>query len=117
MRIQFTKRILADRGTEYCGSIDQHEYRSYLAMNDIDHAKTKAMSTKKNGICERCHKTILNELYQITFLKKLYSYMEPLHKNLDEWVVCFTMNEFIKARCNTAEHQWELCLKLDRFGP
>ena len=37
-------RILTDRGTEYCGRVDQHDYQLYLAINDIEHTKTKAMS-------------------------------------------------------------------------
>ena len=63
-------RILTDRGTEYCGKVEQHDYQLYLAINDIDHTKTKAMSPQTNGICERFHKTILNEFYQVTFRKK-----------------------------------------------
>mgnify|MGYP000642566701 CR=1 FL=1 len=77
-------RILTDRGTEYCGRVDHHDYQLYLAINDIDRTKTKAMSPQTNGICERFHKTILNEFYQITFRKKLYSNMEELQKDLDE---------------------------------
>ena len=50
-------RILTDRGTEYCGKVEQHDYQLYLAVNDIDHTKTKAMSPQTNGICERFHKT------------------------------------------------------------
>ncbi|HCZ9584960.1 TPA: transposase, partial [Vibrio cholerae] len=65
-------RILTDRGTEYCGRVEQHDYQLYLAINDIDHTRTKAMSPQTNGICERFHKTILNEFYQVTFRKKLY---------------------------------------------
>ena len=52
-------RILTDRGTEYCGKVEQHDYELYLAVNDIDHTKTKAASPQTNGICERFHKTIL----------------------------------------------------------
>ncbi len=29
-------RILTDRGTEYCGRVEQHDYQLYLAINDID---------------------------------------------------------------------------------
>src|SRR5215813_14062129 len=58
-------RILTDRGSEYCGNRDHHEYQLYLAVEDIDHTKTKAKSPQTNGICERFHKTILNEFYQI----------------------------------------------------
>lgn len=78
--------LLTDRGTGYCGRVDQHDYQLYLAINDIDHRKTKAMSPQTNGICESFHKTILNEFYQITFRKKLYGSMEEFQKDLDEWM-------------------------------
>jgi transposase InsO family protein len=52
-------RILTDRGTEYCGKVEHHDYQLYLAINNIDHTKTKANSPQTNGICERFHKTIL----------------------------------------------------------
>ena len=79
-------RILTDRGTEYCGKVEQHDYELYLAINDIDHTKTKAASPQTNGICERFHKTILQEFYQITFRKKLYSTLEELQADLDVWL-------------------------------
>ncbi|MCF6194716.1 MAG: IS481 family transposase [Kangiellaceae bacterium] len=93
-------RILTDRGTEYCGRVDHHDYQLYLAINDIDHTKTKAMSPQTNGICERFHKTILNEFYQITFRKKLYSTMGDLQKDLDVW---------IKYYNNERTHQGKKC--------
>lgn len=93
-------RILTDRGTEYCGRVDQHDYQLYLAINDIDHTKTKAMSPQTNGICERFHKTILNEFYQITFRKKLYENMEELQKDLDEWMKYYN---------NDRTHQGKMC--------
>ena len=37
-------RILTDRGTEYCGRVDKHDYQLFLAINDIDHTKTKVKS-------------------------------------------------------------------------
>ena len=94
-------RILTDRGTEYCGRVDHHDYQLYLAINDIDHTKTKAMSPQTNGICERFHKTILNEFYQITFRKKLYSTMEELQKDLDDWMDSYN---------NHRTHQGKICL-------
>src|SRR5919107_1190693 len=36
-------RVLTDRGTEYCGT-EGHEYELYLAVEDIDHTRTKAKS-------------------------------------------------------------------------
>jgi hypothetical protein len=35
-------RMLSDRGTEFCGG-DSHEYELYLAVEDIDHTRTKTM--------------------------------------------------------------------------
>lgn len=93
-------RILTDRGTEYCGRMDQHDYQLYLAINDIDHTKTRAQSPQTNGICERFHKTILQEFYQVTFRKKLYVTLEELQKDLDEW---------IKYYNNERTHQGKMC--------
>ena len=82
-------RILTDRGTEYCGRAEQHDYQLYLALNNIDHTKTKAKSPQTNGICERFHKTILDEFYKVTFRKKLYADLESLQQDLDEWLVYY----------------------------
>jgi len=64
-------RILTDRGTEYCGNRERHEYQLYLAIEDIDHSRTKARSPQTNGICERFHKTIQDEFYSVAFRKKI----------------------------------------------
>lgn len=93
-------RILTDRGTEYCGKVEHHDYQLYLAINDIDHTKTKAMSPQTNGICERFHKTILNEFYQVTFRKKLYSSLDELQRDLDEWIIYYN---------NSRTHQGKMC--------
>ena len=85
-------RVLTDRGTEYCGKPDQHEYQLYLAIEDIDHTKTKARSPQTNGICERFHKTILNEFYMIAFRKKVYGSIDELQVDLDEWLKDYNDN-------------------------
>jgi len=79
-------RMLTDRGTEYCGKAETHDYQLYLALNDIEHTKTRAASPQTNGICERFHKTILQEFYQITFRRKLYLTLEDLQHDLDKWI-------------------------------
>lgn len=56
-------RILTDRGTEYCGQIENHAYQLYLALEGIDYSKTKARSPQTNGIVERFHRTIKTEFY------------------------------------------------------
>ena len=79
-------RILTDRGTEYCGRPEQHDYQLYLAINDIDHTKTKAKSPQTNGICERFHKTVLDEFYRVAFRKRIYDSLEALQEDLDTWM-------------------------------
>jgi transposase InsO family protein len=93
-------RILTDRGTEYCGKPEQHDYQLFLAINEIEHTKTKAQSPQTNGICERFHKTILEEFYQVTFRKKIYSNIEQLQKDLDEWIIFYNTQR---------THQGKMC--------
>lgn len=93
-------RILTDRGTEYCGKVEHHDYELYLALNEIEHTKTKAHHPQTNGICERFHKTILNEFYQITFPKKIYSTLDELQKDLDDWIYYYN---------HERTHQGKMC--------
>jgi transposase InsO family protein len=83
------QRILTDRGTEYCGNREHHEYQLYLAIEDIDHSKTRAKSPQSNGICERFHKTMLNEFYQVAFRKKLYRSLDEIQKDADAWLAWY----------------------------
>jgi len=84
-------RVLTDRGTEYCGAREQHEYQLYLAVEDIDHSRTKARHPQTNGICERFHKTIQQEFYQTAFRKKIYSTLEQLQSDLDIWITQYNV--------------------------
>jgi transposase InsO family protein len=79
-------RVLTDRGTEYCGKPETHDYQLYLAINDIEHSRTKANHPQTNGICERFHKTILQEFYQVAFRRKIYRSIEELQIDLDDWL-------------------------------
>jgi len=79
-------RILTDRGTEYNGKREDHEYELYLSLEDIEHSRTKARSPQSNGICERFHRTILDEFYRITFRKKIYNTLDELQEDLDIWI-------------------------------
>jgi transposase InsO family protein len=92
-------RILTDRGTEYCGAREHHEYQLYLALENVDHTKTKARSPQTNGICERFHRTVQNEFYSIAFRKRIYTSIEQLQTDLDQWV-----NEYNTERTHTGKH-------------
>ena len=92
-------RILTDRGTEYCGSLQHHEYQLYMAIENIDHSKTKARHPQTNGICERFHRTIQEEFYAIAFRKKIYTTLEELQTDLDEW-----MEQYNRERTHTGKY-------------
>jgi len=94
-------RVLTDRGTEFCGAPDKHLYELYLQLNDIEHTKTKAKSPQTNGICERVQQTILNEFYRVFFRKKVYSDLETLQADLNQY-----MHEYNFERT----HQGKRCL-------
>jgi transposase InsO family protein len=85
-------RILTDRGTEYCGLVEHHAFQLYLAVEDIDHSKTKARHPQTNGICERFHRTMKDEFYSIAFRKKIYNSLEELQVDVNEWLRKY--NEF-----------------------
>jgi len=93
-------RILTDRGTEYCGNRESHEYQLYLAVENIDHSRTKAKSPQTNGICERFHRTMQEEFYSVAFRKKLYTSLEELQSDLDVW-----LHEYNEKR----EHSGKYC--------
>lgn len=78
--------VLTDRGTEYCGNPERHEYELYLAVEDIEHTRTKVKGPQTKGICERFHKTILNECYRIAFRTKLYGDLADLQADVDRWL-------------------------------
>jgi transposase InsO family protein len=79
-------RILTDRGSEYCGNRETHEYALYLDLENIEHTRTKTRSPQTNGICERFHQTIQNEFYASAFRRKLYHSLEELQRDVDIWV-------------------------------
>ncbi len=92
-------RILTDRGTEYCGARERHEYQLYLDIEDIDHTRTKTKHPQTNGICERFHQTIQNEFYAVAFRKKIYRTLEELQQDLDIWV-----DQYNKERTHSGKY-------------
>lgn len=75
-------RIMTDCGTEYCGSVGTHACELFLALNDIEHTRTKVRSPQTNGICERFHRTVLDESLRVALRRKLYTNVESLQRGL-----------------------------------
>lgn len=92
-------RILTDRGTEYCGNRESHEYQLYLDIENIEHTRTKVKSPQTNGICERFHQTMQNEFYASAFRRKLYTSLEQLQADVDVWV-----KEYNEQRTHSGKH-------------
>ena len=92
-------RMLTDRGTEYCGKAEYHEYELYLQIEGIEHSKTKVKSPQSNGICERFHRTIQDEFYAIAFRKKLYTSIDSLQEDLEQWI-----KEYNEQRTHTGKY-------------
>lgn len=80
------QRILTDRGSEYCGVPHTHSYELYLAVEDIEHTTTRAYRPQTNGICERFHRTLKEEFYDVAFRRKLYHSLEELQTDVDAWI-------------------------------
>lgn len=93
------QRILTDRGTEYCGKVENHAYQLYLGIEDIDHTKTKVKRPQTNGICERFHRTIQDECYNIIFRKKFYQSLSELQIDVDNWI-----NKYNHQRPHSGKH-------------
>ena len=103
-------RILTDRGTEYCGKPEQHDYELYLALNDIEHTKTKARHPQTNGLCERFHKTVLQEFYQVAFRKRLYRSLEELQQDLDFWIEIYNRERTHQGKMCCGRTPWATML-------
>jgi len=92
-------RILTDRGTEFKGRPEYHEYELYLQIEGIEHSKTQIRRPQSNGICERLHRTMQEEFYAVAFRKKLYTNLADLQHDLDEW-----MKFYNNERCHSGRY-------------
>lgn len=79
-------RVLTDNGTEYCSVNNSHPYELYLHLNDIEHSKTKVAKPRTNGTTEKLNQTTLDEFYSVAFRKKLYTRLEEIQADLDEYM-------------------------------
>jgi len=77
--------ILTDNGREYCGW-QHHPYELYLALNDIEHRKTKVSSPQTNEFVERFNRTVCDEFFRPAFRKRFYESGKQLQDDLDVWL-------------------------------
>ena len=112
--------ILTDNGRDFCGT-ERHPFELYLALNDIEHRRTKVREPQTNGFVERFNRTVLDEFFHTAFRTKFYESVEQLQTDLDEWLAYYnqerphqgyrnmghrpidTVNSFLKQRGSTSQ--------------
>jgi transposase InsO family protein len=67
-------------------------------LENIDHTRTKARSPQTNGICERFHKTTLEEFYRVAFRKKIHRTLEEMQTDLDSWLTQYNQERTHQGR-------------------
>jgi len=78
-------RTLTDNGTEYRGRKDSHPYEFFLHLNDIEHTYIRVRHPQTNGSIERLNQTIQEKFYQVAFRKKLYTSLQEIQADLDDF--------------------------------
>jgi transposase InsO family protein len=80
------RAVLTDNGREFCGT-ETHPYELYLALNEVEHRRTKVRSPKTNGFVERFNGTVLDEFFRLKMRETFYERVEALQADLDAWLV------------------------------
>ncbi|OCG46186.1 hypothetical protein A9G35_05575 [Gilliamella sp. Choc5-1] len=100
-------RILTDRGTEYNGHKESHTYELYLNLEDIEHTKTKAYNPQTNGICERFHKTMKTECYDILFRRKIYTQLSEIQNDIEQWLEFYNRERAHSGKYCYGKTSWQ----------
>lgn len=100
-------RMLTDRGSEFNGRPENHEYELYLQLEGIEHSRTKVRHPQSNGICERLHRTMQDEFYAVTFRKKTLSRLSLLAIRSLLGCIITTRSVLIVAANVLVKRQWK----------
>lgn len=77
--------ILTDNGTEFCGT-PEHPYELFLALNEVEHRRTRVRSPQTNGFVERFIRTVKEEFFEKARRTKMYDSLEELQSDLAIWL-------------------------------
>jgi transposase InsO family protein len=80
--------ILTCNNCQYCGT-GTHPYELYLALNDVEHRRSRVRDPQTNGFAERFKRTILDEFFRIASRTKSVERVEQLQTDLDAWLVYY----------------------------
>ena len=107
--------VLTDNGREFCGT-ERHPYELYLALNDIEHRKTKVRSPRTNGFVERFNGTVLEEFFRPVMHAKLFASVEALQAELDTWLHHYNHERPHLGYRNQGRRPWETVERFVRQG-
>jgi transposase InsO family protein len=103
--------VLTDNGREFCGT-ERHSYELYLALNDIEHGKTRVGSPRTNGFVERFNGTVLEEFFRPAMHQQLYDSVGALQVDLDAWLHHYNHERPHLGYRNQGRRPWDT---VDRF--
>jgi transposase InsO family protein len=98
--------VLTDNGREFCGT-ERHPYELYLALNDVEHRRTKVRSPRTNGFVERFNGTVLEEFFRPALHAKLFESVEALQADLDAWLHHYNHERPHLGYRNQGRRPWE----------
>ena len=107
--------VLTDNGREFCGT-ERHPYELYLALNDIEHRRTKVRSPRTNGFVERFNGTVLEEFFRPAMHATLFESVEALQAELDAWLVHYNRERPHLGYRNQGRRPWETVERFVRQG-
>jgi len=81
--------VLSDNGREFCGREDRHPYELFLQLEGIEHKRTRVNRPQSNGICERLHRTLLDEHFRVEGRKTWFDTIEEMQAVLDAYLVVY----------------------------
>jgi len=80
------QRVLTDSGREFCGRALHHPFELFLAISQIEHRRTEVASPETNRFCERFHRTVKEEFFQLAFRRTVYESLDQLQRDLDRYL-------------------------------
>ena len=81
--------IMTDNGKEFTTHWESknHDFEKLLKELNIQHRLTKVRHPWTNGACERLNRTILEEFHQVAFRTKIYTSLEELDQDLQQYIL------------------------------
>lgn len=83
--------IMTDNGKEFTTHWESknHNFEKLLEKLNIQHRLTKVRHPWTNGACERLNRTILEEFHQVVFRSKIYTSLEVLDQDLQNYILFY----------------------------